>query len=247
MADPATEPATVYPSRARARLALSAACRELSDRARSQVPTLSDGRAHPGEYVEAARALVALAGECLERAVVYERERGTTWEAIGETLGITRQSAHERFAAAEDAWRDTLVRPWVVAGSVLNPRLPEGADDPDHAVVYLDAWARRHAEETDPNHDHPNPVSGGLRITPREVVLSEMQLVVDQALELARRRAYSGRDAVHPNELRQFRERRARLLAYLEQVDPDLEGIGQAAADARAQLEQLPEPAAKED
>ena len=32
-----------------------------------------------------------------ERAVVAARARGTTWEEIGRTLGVSRQAAHERF------------------------------------------------------------------------------------------------------------------------------------------------------
>lgn len=37
--------------------------------------------------------------EHLERALVHElRDRGESWAVIGSALGVSRQSAHERFA-----------------------------------------------------------------------------------------------------------------------------------------------------
>src|SRR5215211_7484547 len=86
------------PPAALARLALSQAARELSDSARHFVPTTSDRHSQGGMMVEDAARLVSAGQYVLERAVIYERERGRSWETIGEALGITRQSAHERFA-----------------------------------------------------------------------------------------------------------------------------------------------------
>jgi hypothetical protein len=96
------------------------------------------------------------------------------------------------------------------------------------AVIHLDDWARRHAEPTDPNHTHPPPGLGRATDHParRRAVRDAPGPRPD--LELSRRRSYRGRDAVHPTELRLYHERKARLLAYLAQVDPDLEGIGAA-------------------
>ncbi|WP_331730057.1 hypothetical protein OHV05_35500 (plasmid) [Kitasatospora sp. NBC_00070] len=47
-----------------------------------------------------------------DRAVLYEREKGTSWEVIADQLGVKRQSAHERYREAEQAWKDALHDPY---------------------------------------------------------------------------------------------------------------------------------------
>ena len=37
----------------------------------------------------------------IDQAVAAARSKGTSWAEIGATLGITRQSAHERFRSVE--------------------------------------------------------------------------------------------------------------------------------------------------
>ncbi|MFJ9780871.1 hypothetical protein ACIRSS_14880 [Amycolatopsis sp. NPDC101161] len=49
--------------------------------------------------VAEAQQLVTLAEEILQLTVTVERAQGTSWEAIGRTLGITRSTAHGRFSA----------------------------------------------------------------------------------------------------------------------------------------------------
>ena len=44
--------------------------------------------------------------------MVFEREQGASWQDIGAALGISRQTAHERFAEVEQRWKDALRRPW---------------------------------------------------------------------------------------------------------------------------------------
>lgn len=55
--------------------------------------------------VAEAQQLVTLAEEILQLTVTVERAQGTSWEAIGRTLGITRSTAHGRFSpdSTEDA------------------------------------------------------------------------------------------------------------------------------------------------
>jgi hypothetical protein len=48
--------------------------------------------------VAEAQALLALAEELLQAVVAFERAKGTSWEAIGRALGITRSTAHGRFS-----------------------------------------------------------------------------------------------------------------------------------------------------
>ena len=58
----------------------------------------------PGEAVRQAQQLVLTANAVLDAAVVAERARGTSWEEIGDALGITRSTAHGRFRRAVDAF-----------------------------------------------------------------------------------------------------------------------------------------------
>jgi len=58
----------------------------------------------PGEAVRQAQRLVLTANAVLDAAVVAERARGTSWEEIGDALGVTRSTAHGRFRGAVDAF-----------------------------------------------------------------------------------------------------------------------------------------------
>lgn len=52
-------------------------------------------------HIQDADELVRVAGEQLTLAVDGARERGVSWQAIGSTLGTSRQAAFKRFAAAK--------------------------------------------------------------------------------------------------------------------------------------------------
>jgi hypothetical protein len=148
-----------------ARLAHAKAARELSDTARAEVATHRDQQAEDGDFIARALRLVYEAERVLELAVVLERERGASWEAVGLALGqITRQSAHERYAAIHHDFLDALMFP-----VRRNPdqawgqsALPDGLDDPAHTAGKLDVWAIRHREPQEPGAEQISPVSAGL-------------------------------------------------------------------------------------
>ncbi|GAA3846988.1 hypothetical protein GCM10022226_83300 [Sphaerisporangium flaviroseum] len=50
-------------------------------------------------------------------AVAYERWLGTSWETVGEVLGICRQAAHERFAAHARRLDDQIATSWLTGGA----------------------------------------------------------------------------------------------------------------------------------
>lgn len=52
----------------------------------------------PAAAVAAAADVERLGTALLKQAVTSAREDGRSWEAIGRDLGVTRQSAHQRFA-----------------------------------------------------------------------------------------------------------------------------------------------------
>ena len=70
----------------------------LSDHARAQVSTDAAAHRAAGELVEDAVRLLDDAEQLLRLAVAAERAASTPWQEIGERLGVSRQSAHERFA-----------------------------------------------------------------------------------------------------------------------------------------------------
>src|SRR5918995_4219233 len=121
-----------YSHAAQARLALSTAARRASDQARGLV-SADDRGSGAGEIVERAVQLVDDARAVLDRAVVYERERGASWQTIGAAIGISRQTAHERFAEVERRGEGALGRSDAAAGpgGRRAQGLPAGAEDPE--------------------------------------------------------------------------------------------------------------------
>jgi hypothetical protein len=51
-----------------------------------------------GARLRAALRVLAEAENEVERAIVIEREAGTSWAAIGDVLGVSRQAAWQRYA-----------------------------------------------------------------------------------------------------------------------------------------------------
>lgn len=208
---------TAYHRAALARLALSAEARYLAHRAEGCVTTGTDQVAEPGDLVGEAAVMVAAAEQVMTRAVVYERARGTSWEAIAERLGIQRQSAHKRWSPAVAAWREALHQ----TDPVL---LHEAVAFPTDTARSLDSWAaeRGHGEHA---------VSGGL---PTLTTAEEMVQVLDALRHLYRDMHTRLDPAAHAALL----DRKAALLDRIAAEDGDPEAAEQA-AEARARAAQL--------
>lgn len=75
--------------------------------------------------------------------MIYERERGTSWEDIGRYLGIDAAAAKERFTPALDRWTDAFETPYALdeTGRKRVVRLPSAAYDPADACRRLDLRA----------------------------------------------------------------------------------------------------------
>jgi hypothetical protein len=164
----------------------------------------------------------------LERAVVYERERGASWQTIGAAIGISRQTAHERFAELERRWKDALNRPDAEAdpGRQRAPRLPAGAENPERWGEQLDRWVIRHREPGDLETGE-HPVSGEQR--PQSLLQAAAELRHDGQELTSRGASLADRFA--------FYERKAVLLEQIAAADPDDPAAGEAAAAARRQLQ----------
>ncbi|MFI9824586.1 hypothetical protein ACIHFC_29655 [Streptomyces sp. NPDC052013] len=215
-----------YSRAALARLVLSFEQKQLAVQAAAGVPT-DDAYATPGSLVTEAQQLVQLAREVLTRSVIYERTKGTSWEEIGEALGITRQSAHERFKAAWDEWELSLVEPFEKDEDwpIPSMRIHEAAYEPTRTGRQLDQWVR----ETLPayrNQEHP--VSGHLR--PLSTV-EEMNQVLAAISHLHS-------SGAGPAERAAVYERKATLLDRIA-VEDSQPAAAEQAAEARARAVQL--------
>ncbi|MGW3910529.1 hypothetical protein ACWEBX_03240 [Streptomyces sp. NPDC005070] len=182
------DPAHPYTETALARIMLGEAYREAAGTALARIPTDSDGSAFtgPGDAVRAAVDLLALAEDVMRRAAVYERARGTSWDEIGNALGITKQSAHKRFADAVETWRAPLDQParLLPDGTPDDDRIPYGARyAPGHPKPHygtaedraqqLERWLLQHTGPTDDWDGDEHPVTGGL---PRHSTTSMLML-----------------------------------------------------------------------
>jgi hypothetical protein len=145
-----------------ARLMLSDAYRETAEYALGGIFPGADSHANPGEFVGQALRTLRNAEEVLRWAVVYERERGTSWDEIGEALGpITRQSAHRRFADQVEQWRAPLEEPETVRlnGTAQDSRIPYPASKPEETAEHLDGWLRERTVASNAWAGRERPVS----------------------------------------------------------------------------------------
>src|SRR5882757_1949021 len=84
------------------RVALALTLRQAADAVLDAVPVEPDPA--PGDLLRTALKLQRRMEDVVREAVVAERERGTTWYQIGEAVGITRQSAHEKWYSDIHGW-----------------------------------------------------------------------------------------------------------------------------------------------
>ncbi|QDN84396.1 hypothetical protein [Streptomyces sp. RLB3-6] len=184
-----SEPLHPYTETALARLRLSEAYREAAEAAIAGVCTADDGGhfAGGGSFIEDADRMVRLAEEIKRKAVIYERQLGTSWEEVGRALAITKQSAHKKFASEVEAWRAPLDKPARVRpdGTPDDDRIPygvryaEGIPRPEYGTAEetardLDRWLREHTSRADSWSDEERAASAGL---PRHSTTSMLMLL----------------------------------------------------------------------
>ena len=197
------------------------------------VPTTLDGddlvEETPDEFISGARRLVERAEAILSRAVVHARTRGMSWEAIGQELGVTRQTAHERFHTAEEKWLLDLDFPAVPSprGSWLpiactSPNLTAGALRDIRLSFGESAAAWREGESECPSK-------------PKWDIAEGIAALSAHAARLAER-------PVHPVSQRVFWERKARLLAQIAKDRPADEQAQRVAMEAAQKLVLTPDP-----
>ncbi|NBE51959.1 hypothetical protein [Streptomyces boluensis] len=143
-----------------ARLVLSDRSVALARTADNLAVTRYDAYTGPGGRVSEAKSLAGLAGQLLAAAVVYERERGSSWEEIAAYLGVDAAAAEARFAPETERWDRAFEVPYVLdeTGRKRVPQLPEAAYDPENACRRLDLSAHLRLRG-----DDKHAVSAGVR------------------------------------------------------------------------------------
>lgn len=216
-----------YSTTGLARLVLSDELRDLAAHAANLISTEGDDGWHPGEVVEAAARLVDQAQSVLTRAVIYERERHSSWDRIGEVFDISRQSAHARYSDDVTEWKEALHEPFYEqTGRIRNLRLPDAAFRPSEIGQRLDSWVRDHGFD---GGDHP--VTGGL---PELSVTAELGQVLEAINHLYR----NPFDKIDQGKRARMLDRKASLLDRIATEEDRPEAV-QMAAEARALAAEL--------
>ncbi|WP_327245143.1 hypothetical protein [Streptomyces sp. NBC_01320] len=167
---------SAYSRQALARLVLSDHAKGLSETACQLTVTRYDAYTGPGGRVSETVVLTRMAERLLADAVVYERERGSSWQDIAAYLGVPAAEAEERFTPAVERWSTAFDVPYRLdaTGRKRIPQLPTAAYDPRQAVRHLDLWAHLRLFA-----DDRHAVSAGLDTdTPRdEATHPELHLI----------------------------------------------------------------------
>ncbi|KMO95695.1 hypothetical protein [Streptomyces roseus] len=149
-----------FTRQALARLVLCDHAADVADGAAGLVATENDCDTGPGGRVSQAFQLIELAERALASAVIYERERGSSWTEIAQYLGISPAEAEERFGVNLNDWNTAFEVPYRPddTGRKRIPQLPTAAYDPAWACDRLDTWASNRLTLV----NDQRPVSSGL-------------------------------------------------------------------------------------
>lgn len=135
-----------YSRQGLARLVLSDHAKDVAEGAAGLVGTRHDTDTGIAGRISQAQQLIELAEQTLTSAVIYEVERGASWEQIATYLGTTAAEAQERYTVALQKWINAFEEPYRLdeAGRKRIPQLPTAAYDPTWASDQLDTWAFIH-------------------------------------------------------------------------------------------------------
>ena len=163
-----------------ARLAHAHAAFDLSERLVSEVSTYADSFGRGAFLTEQAATAAADAAAFLEAAVIADRLRGAAWGDVAEVLGTSPEDARERFALAEQEFRDALLFPhrYSENGSLGYTVAPYAVEEPDRVREQLDAWVVEHRRSSGPDRDEPQPVTRGLTAMSATWIVERMSQVL---------------------------------------------------------------------
>lgn len=138
--------------RVRARVALSAVLRTLSDYAMAAVPATADAHGDPTDALVVSRRMQAILLEVKFRSVVVGLVYGATWYDVARTLRVVdadgqpdERGVREVYEDFYEHWKAGEEQVWTPQGGI--PVCPEADDDPLAVAASLDRWyAARHRD-----------------------------------------------------------------------------------------------------
>jgi hypothetical protein len=134
-----------------ARLVLSDHAARVADAAAWLVTTRTDDDTAAGGRVSQALQVLEYGQRLLATAVIYERERGTTWSEIARYLGTTVETAQTEFEPHLTRW-SAVFEDSDEAAAAATQRVSHSfraVKDPRWIGDNLDFWAQRHLDDRD--------------------------------------------------------------------------------------------------
>ncbi|MFG2569156.1 hypothetical protein ACGFR6_27485 [Streptomyces sp. NPDC048567] len=102
--DPRQLPVTSFTESDLARIELVCSAGLIANRLRRYVQMLGEDQAQAGDYVRLAQIYQAN-DDLMEKALVAERVRGTSWDVLAEALGVAPEEVEKEWSGVEGRWR----------------------------------------------------------------------------------------------------------------------------------------------
>jgi hypothetical protein len=222
-----------------ARLVYSHGAHELSERLLSEAATHSDSYGRGAFLTEEALATIVEADALLSAAVVADRTRGASWQAVAEALDVPTECALERFAEREREFRAALLFPhrYPENGALGYTVAPYAVEEPDRVRQQLDAWVVEHRRSSGPDRDEPLPVTRGLTAMSSTWISETIGQVLQLSDALIKRELPAGVTYEHA-ELRHA-QLKVELYEAMVAQRPGRRELELQLADARQQLAEL--------
>jgi len=174
-----------------------------------------------------------------EAAVIADRTRGASWQAVAEALDVPAECARNRFAEREREFREALLFPHRYAenGCLGYTVAPYAVEEPDRVREQLDAWVVEHRRSSGPDRDEPQPVTRGLAARSTSWITERIGQVLELSDALIKRELPAG-VSYEQAELRHARLKVELYEAMVAQRPGHLE-VELQLIEAREQLSEL--------
>lgn len=225
------------------RLAYSHAAHELSERLVSEVGTYSDAYGRGAFLAESASTIVSEANALLEAAVVADRLRGASWDAVAEALDVSAEAAQERFAPAERRFHEAVLFPYrnPETGGPGYTAAPYAVEEPDWVRERLDAWVVQRRRGRGPDRDEPEPVTRGLAAMARTWIAERIGQVLELSDALIKRKLPD--DVSYKEAELRHAQLKVELYEVMADERPGNREVAQHLTEARQRLGELGERA----
>lgn len=222
-----------------ARLVYSHGAHELSERLVSEAATHSDSYGRGAFLTEEALATSLEAEVLLEAAVIADRTRGASWQAVAEALDVPADQARDRFVDREREFREALLFPhrYPESGCLGYTVAPYAVEEPDRVRQQLDAWVVEHRRSSRPDRDEPLPVTRGIAAMSSTWIAERIGQVLELSDALIKRDLPAGVSYEHA-QLRHA-QMKVELYEVMASERPEDREIEHQLAEAQRRLAEL--------